>query len=77
MNIKPIKSESDYNFSIKRIEELWGAKKDTTEGDELNLLVTLVEAYEMKDFPIFSPNTSSKKIDTIKMVMISPEIFFK
>ncbi len=65
MNIKPIKSESDYNFSIKRIEELWGAKKDTPEGDELDLLVTIVEAYEMKHFPIAPPDP----IDAIKFRM--------
>ena len=40
MDIKPIKKEQDYYNSIKRIEELWGAKKDTPEGDELDLLVT-------------------------------------
>ena len=38
MDIKPIKTENDYNISIKRIEELWGAKKDSAEGDELDLL---------------------------------------
>jgi len=52
MNIRPIKTEQDYNLSIYRIEELWGAKKDTPEGDELDLLVTLVESYEMKHYTI-------------------------
>lgn len=52
MNIRPIKTEQDYNFSIHRIEELWGAKKDTPEGDELDLLLTLVESFEMKHYPI-------------------------
>ena len=47
MEIKPIKTEKDYTNSIKRIETLWGAKKDSIEGDELDLLCTLVESYEM------------------------------
>jgi len=55
MEIRPIKTEQDYNTSIRRIEVLWGAKKDTPQGDELDLLVTLVESYEMKHYPIAPP----------------------
>ena len=65
MEIKPIKTEHDYNVSIKRIEKLWGAKKDTPEGDELDLLCTLVESYEMKHYPIAPPDP----IDAIKFRM--------
>ena len=65
MEIKPIKTEQDYNMSIKRIEELWGAKRDTPEGDELDLLCTLVESYEMKHYPITPPDP----IDAIKFRM--------
>ncbi|MBE9511903.1 MAG: helix-turn-helix domain-containing protein [Bacteroidetes bacterium] len=65
MEIKPIKTEQDYNMSIKRIEELWGAKRDTPEGDELDLLCTLVESYEMKHYPIAPPDP----IDAIKFRM--------
>lgn len=65
MDIRPIKTEQDYNSAIKRIEELWGAKKDTPKGDELDLLVTLVESYEMKHFPIAPPDP----IDAIKFRM--------
>ncbi len=56
MEIKPIKTENDYNESIKRIEELWGSKKDSPQGDELDLLVTLVESYELKHYPIAPPD---------------------
>jgi len=56
MEIKPIKTEQDYNNSIRRIEELWGAKKDSQQGDELDLLVTLVESYEMRHYPIAPPD---------------------
>ncbi|MCF6333277.1 MAG: helix-turn-helix domain-containing protein [Draconibacterium sp.] len=65
MNIKPIKTERDYSESIKRIEELWGSKKDTIEGDEFELLIILVEAYEMKHYPIAPPDP----IDAIKFRM--------
>lgn len=65
MNIRPIKTEKNYNDSLSRIEELWGAKKDTHRGDELDLLVTLVESYEMKHFPITPPDP----IDAIKFRM--------
>lgn len=65
MEIKPIKTELDYNMSIKRIEELWGAIRDTPEGDELDLLCTLVESYEMKHYPIAPPDP----IDAIKFRM--------
>jgi HTH-type transcriptional regulator/antitoxin HigA len=70
MNIKPIKTEQDYNSTIKRIEELWGAKKDTPEGDEFDLLVTLVESYEMKHYPIAPPDP----IDAIKFRMEQMEL---
>jgi len=56
MEIRPIKTENDYFESLKRIEELWGAKKDTADGDEFDLLVTLVESYEIKHFPIAPPD---------------------
>jgi HTH-type transcriptional regulator/antitoxin HigA len=65
MDIRPIKTEQDYNNSIKRIEELWGAKKDTAQGDELDLLITLVESYEIKHYPIAPPDP----VDAIKFRM--------
>ncbi len=65
MNIRPIKTEQFYASAIRTIEELWGAKKDTPEGDELDLLVTLVESYEMKHYPIVPPDP----IDAIKFRM--------
>jgi len=65
MEIRPIKTEKDYKTSIHRIEVLWGAKKDTPKGDELDLLVTLVESYEMKHYPIAPPDP----VDAIKFRM--------
>ncbi len=65
MDIRPIKTEKDYESAISRIEELWGAKKDTPRGDEFDLLVTLVESYEMKHYPITPPDP----VDAIKFRM--------
>ena len=56
MEIKPIKTEQDYTESLKRIEMLWGAKRDTPQGDEFDLLCTLVEAWEMAHYPIAPPD---------------------
>jgi HTH-type transcriptional regulator/antitoxin HigA len=56
MEIRPIKTETDYNHAIQRIETLWGAKKNSPEGDELDILCTIVEAYEIKHFPILPPD---------------------
>lgn len=52
---KVIKTESDYDAALARIEELMGAEPDSPEGDELELLVALVELYEEKNFPIGLP----------------------
>ncbi len=59
MNIRPIKTERDYQFALKRIENLMDATPDTAEGDELEVLSTLVEAYEDKHFPIAEPDPIS------------------
>ena len=50
--MKPIKDEQTYEDGLKRIEELWGAEQDTPEGDELDILLVLIEAYEEKHYPI-------------------------
>jgi len=55
MNIKPIKTETDYTEALQAIENLMDAKIDTPEGDSLDVLVTLIEAYEEKHHPILPP----------------------
>lgn len=52
MTIKPIRDEQTYNQSLNRIEELWGAEPGTPNGDELDVLLTLVELYEEKHYPM-------------------------
>ena len=56
MNIKPIKSEKDYENALKRVDELWDSEEGTPEGDEFEILFTLVEAYEKKYYPIGKPD---------------------
>lgn len=56
MDIRPIKTEADYDTALAEIESLWRATPDTPEGDRLDVLLTLVEAYEAKHHPIYPPD---------------------
>lgn len=56
MDIKPIRNQVDYQATLARIEALMNAELNTLEGDELDVLTTLVEAYEQKQFPIEAPD---------------------
>jgi HTH-type transcriptional regulator / antitoxin HigA len=55
MEIAPIRSETDYDRALRRIEELWNARERSPESDELEVLATLVEAYERQHYPIDLP----------------------
>ena len=59
MNIKPIKSEAEYDAALTAIDGLMGGGPDTPEGDELQVLVILVEAYEAERWPIEAPDPIS------------------
>lgn len=56
MNIKPIKTEADYQAALAEIEQLFDAKPGAPEGDKLEILTTLVEAYEEKYYAIPQPD---------------------
>ena len=56
MEIRPIKTEADYEAALAEIEELFEAKPGTPEGDRLEVLATLVEAYEDEHYSIPSPD---------------------
>src|SRR5260370_27249323 len=56
MEIRPIKTKSDYEAAMHRIEAVWGATPETSESDELEVLVTLAEAYEREHYPIDLPD---------------------
>jgi len=56
MDIKPIKTDADYQAALKEIETLMMAESDSPEGEKLDVLVTLIEAYEAKHFPMDLPD---------------------
>jgi len=55
MDIKPVKTEKDYERALKRIDAIWDTMPNSKEGDELDLLITLVEKYETEHYPIENP----------------------
>ena len=65
MDIKPIRNKRDYEAALGEIGRLMTAKRSTPEGDRLDILVTLVEAYEAKHFPLDLPDP----VEAIKFVM--------
>lgn len=70
MNIRPIRTKKDYTTALKRMEKLWGTKLGTPEGDELDVLASLVDKYEEDHFPIDTPDP----IDAIRYIMEEREI---
>ena len=65
MEVKPIRIDADYRAALQEIETLMMATPDTAEGEKLDLLVTLVEAYERKHFPLDLPDP----VEAIKFEM--------
>ena len=56
MEIKPIKTEKDYNQALERLETIFDAKLGAAEGDELEVLGILIDQYENEHFPIGLPD---------------------
>lgn len=56
MHIKPIKNQEDYELAMTAIETLWDAESGSAEADQLDILATLVEAYEKQHFVINAPD---------------------
>ena len=65
MKLKPIRNDRELNRALKRIEALWGAKSGTPKGDELEILMLLVERYEDEHFAI----PASDPVEAIKFLM--------
>lgn len=66
-DVKPIRSEADYEVALVEVKRLWGAKTGTPRGDRLDVLATLIDAYEAKQFPMDPPDP----IEAIKFRMES------
>jgi len=65
MVIKPIRTARDYQAALREIEKLMGAGSHTPEGERLDVLVTLVEAYEARHYPMDLPDP----VEAIKYAM--------
>ena len=65
MNINLIKNNRDYHAALERVEDLWHALPNSKEGDELDVLATLIEKYEERHFKIAAPDP----IEAIKFRM--------
>jgi HTH-type transcriptional regulator/antitoxin HigA len=65
MNIKPVRTKADHRAALKEIESLMNARANTPEGERLDVLVTLVEAYERKHVPMDMPDP----VEAIKFAM--------
>ena len=65
MDIKPIKTEKDYNIALKRLEEIFDAPPNSKEGDEAEILSLLIDNYENEHYPIEAPDP----IEAIKIRM--------
>ncbi len=64
MNVRPIRSEPDYEEALAEIERLFDAVPGTPEGDRLDVLITLVEAYEAEHYPILMEEMSLNPANT-------------
>lgn len=56
VEVAPIRSERDYEAALEAVEALMGARGGTPEGDRLDVLVTLVQAYEARHHPVEAPD---------------------
>ncbi len=65
MEIKPIKTDADYRAALKEVESLMSAEPNTPEGEKLDILATLIEAYERTHFPLDLPDP----VEAIKFKM--------
>ena len=69
-DIKPIRTENDYDAALLEVERLWGAKLGTPEGDRLDVLATLIDSYEQTHHPMDPPDP----IEAIKFRMSQTEV---
>ena len=61
INLKPIRTDADYETALARIDEIFEAEHGSFEGGELDVLVDLVELYESKNFPMENLNITKEQ----------------
>src|SRR5438132_2476843 len=54
--VKPIRTKRDYEAALKEVDRLWGAKAGTSDGDRMDVLATLIDAYEAEHYPMDPPD---------------------
>jgi HTH-type transcriptional regulator / antitoxin HigA len=64
-DLKPIRTKADYKVALAEVERLWGARSGTPKGDRLDVLATLIDAYETQHYPMDPPDP----IDAIQFRM--------
>jgi HTH-type transcriptional regulator/antitoxin HigA len=64
-NVRPVRTNKDYEAALAEVEQLWGAKLGTLDGDRLDVLATLIDVYEREHFPLDPPDP----IEAIKFRM--------
>jgi HTH-type transcriptional regulator/antitoxin HigA len=64
-NVRPVRTNKDYEATLAEVEQLWGAKLGTLDGDRLDVLATLIDVYEREHFPLDPPDP----IEAIKFRM--------
>jgi HTH-type transcriptional regulator/antitoxin HigA len=64
-SVRPLRCEADYEAALGEVEKLWGSQSGTAEGDRLDVLATLIDAYEAEHFPMDPPDP----IEAIKFRM--------
>ncbi len=67
MAIRPIRNDADHEDALREIEALWGAEEGTEAGDRLDVLVTLVETYERRRWPI-------ERLDPVRAIEAAMEM---
>lgn len=73
MNIKPIRTESDYTSALADLENVFDAPKGTSENDLAEILITLIDKYESEHYPIEAPDP----IEAIKIRMAEMDLHQK
>jgi len=70
MEIKPIRTEKDYEMALTKLEEVFDAPKGTSDNDFAEVLITLIDKYESEKYPIEAPNP----IEAIKIRMAEMDL---
>jgi len=82
IEIKPIRSAEDYELALNSIAELWGSPSGTPKGDHLDIIATLVDAYEREHFPIGTPSAEAitafnEEQNQARNMRVEPQLTFQ